>query len=100
MSQLVNAEVNSGNRNAELASNYAIRIRGRRTGMKCHAKGIEHSLHCVGLAKESKYQSNFTRKPLWLILFIPHLYLMLHRLDFFAVRLTEMFSGKIWGHGP
>ena len=28
MSQLVNAEVNSGNRNVVLASNYATRIRG------------------------------------------------------------------------
>ena len=38
----------SGNRNAELASNYATRIRGRHTGMKCDVKGIEHCSHCVG----------------------------------------------------
>ena len=63
MSPLGNVEVNSGNRNAELAPNYATTIRGRHTGMKCDVKGIEHCSHCVWLAKESKYQSHLTRKP-------------------------------------
>ena len=56
MSQLVNTEVNSGNRKAVLASNYATRIRGRHAGMKCDLKGIKHCSHCVWLAQDSKYK--------------------------------------------
>ena len=37
----VNAEVNSGNRKALLASNYAKRICGPHAGMKCDLKGIK-----------------------------------------------------------
>ena len=43
----MNAEVNSGNHNAVLASNYATRIRGHHAGMKCDLKGIEHCSQCV-----------------------------------------------------
>ena len=52
VSQLVNAEVNSGNkdRNAVFASNYATRIRGRHARMKCDLKGIKHFTYCVWLA--------------------------------------------------
>ena len=40
MSQLVNAEVNSGNRKAVLASNYTLQLRIREchAGMKCDLK--------------------------------------------------------------
>ena len=41
----MNAEVNSGNRNAELASNECFKkltIRGRHAGMRCDLKGIKH----------------------------------------------------------
>ena len=48
MSQLLNAEVNSGNRNAVLAQH---------AGMKCDLEG-KHSSHCVWLAQpDSKYKS-------------------------------------------
>ena len=56
MSQLKNGEVNSGNCNALLASNYASRICGRHAafaGMKCGLKGIKYCSHCVWLAQES-----------------------------------------------
>ena len=58
----MNAEVNSGNRNAVRASYYATRIRGRHAGMKCDLKGITHCSRCVWLAQESKYKSYLTRK--------------------------------------
>ena len=63
MSQIVNAEVNSDNRNAVLASNFATRIRGRHAGMKGDLKGIKHCMHCVWLAHEPKYKSYLTREP-------------------------------------
>ena len=60
VSQLVNAEVNSGNRVTQ--SSYATRIRGRHAGMKCDLIGIKHCSHCVWLAQESKNKSLLTRK--------------------------------------
>ena len=63
MSQLVNAEVNSGNHKAVLASNYTLqlRIRGRHAGMKCDLKGINNCSHCVWLSQDSKNKSYLTR---------------------------------------
>ena len=57
MSQLVNAEVNSGDRKAVLASNCTLHLRicGCHAGVKCDLKGIKHCSHCVWLAQESKY---------------------------------------------
>ena len=51
MSQIVNAEVNNGDRNTVLASNYATRIRGRhKRGTKCDLKGSKtlFALRLVG----------------------------------------------------
>ena len=53
MSQLVNAEVNSGNRKAVLVSSLQLRIRECHAGMKCDLKGIKRCLHCVWLAQDS-----------------------------------------------
>ena len=57
MSQLVNAEVKSGNCtiNAVLASNYATpKDSWVHVGMKCDLKGMKHGLHCVcWLAQDS-----------------------------------------------
>ena len=46
MSQLVNAEVNSGNSST---SNYTLQLRIREchAGMKCDLKVTKHYLHCV-----------------------------------------------------
>ena len=64
-SQLVNAEVNSGNRKAVLASNYTLQLRIREchAGMKCDLKGSKHYSHCIWLSHDSKYKSHLTRKP-------------------------------------
>ena len=55
VSQLVNAEVNSGNRKTVLASNYTLQltIRGCHAGMKRDLKGIKHCSHCVWLAQDA-----------------------------------------------
>ena len=60
----MNAEVNSCNRNAALASNYATRIRGRHKGLKCDLKGIKINIVRIefGWPKNSKYKSYLTRK--------------------------------------
>ena len=65
VSQLVNAELNSGNRKTVLQSNYTLqlRIRGCHAGMKCDLKGIKQYSHCVWLCQDSKYKSYLTRKP-------------------------------------
>ena len=55
MCQLMNAEVNNGNRKAVLASNYTTtKDSWMPAGMKCDLKGIKHCSHCVWLAQESK----------------------------------------------
>ena len=65
VSQLVNAEVNSGNRKAVLASNYTLQlgIRECHAGMKCDLKGTKHYSYCIWLSHDSKYKSYLIRKP-------------------------------------